>query len=104
MRDRERERDRSKRYSHREKQAHCREPYVGFNPGTPGSRPGPNAGAESESPRDSCYIALLSIRLHCLSFSCFSWYVCIALNFPPRIAFVDPTGFGPLFSFSFVTK
>ena len=31
------------RQTHRqkEKQAPCREPYVGLNPGTPGSRPGP---------------------------------------------------------------
>ena len=30
----------------REKQAPCREPDVGLDPGTPGSRPGPKAGAK----------------------------------------------------------
>ena len=30
----------------REKQAPCREPDVGVDPGTPGSRPGPKAGAQ----------------------------------------------------------
>ena len=40
---RERERQRHRR---REKQAPCREPNVGFDPGSPGSRPGPKAGAK----------------------------------------------------------
>ena len=39
----ERERQRHRR---REKQAPCREPDVGLDPGTPGSRPGPKAGAK----------------------------------------------------------
>ena len=30
----------------REKQAPCRQPDVGLDPGTPGSRPGPKAGAK----------------------------------------------------------
>ena len=38
MRDTERERDRDTRQ--REKQAPCREPDVGLNPGSPGSHPG----------------------------------------------------------------
>ena len=38
IRDTHRERQ---RHRQREKQAPCREPDVGFNPGTPGSRPGP---------------------------------------------------------------
>ena len=42
MRDTEKERQRPRQ---REKQAPCREPDVGFEPGTPGSRPGPKAGA-----------------------------------------------------------
>ena len=41
MRDRERQRHRQ-----REKQAACREPDVGLDPGTPGSRPGPKADAQ----------------------------------------------------------
>ena len=41
MRDRER-----RRHRQREKQASCREPDVGLDPRTPGSRPGPKAGAE----------------------------------------------------------
>ncbi|XP_038405906.1 YEATS domain-containing protein 4 isoform X5 [Canis lupus familiaris] len=40
----ERERMRQ-RHRQREKQAPCREPDAGLNPGTPGSRPGPKAGA-----------------------------------------------------------
>ena len=39
MIDRERERQ-------REKQAPCQDPNVGFDPGTPGWRPGPKAGAK----------------------------------------------------------
>ena len=37
-----------KRQRHRqgEKQALCREPDAGLDPGTPGSRPGPKAGAK----------------------------------------------------------
>ena len=34
------------RHRQREKQAPCREPDVGLDPGTPGSRPGPKAGAK----------------------------------------------------------
>ena len=30
----------------REKQAPCRKPHVGLDPRTPGSRPGPKAGAK----------------------------------------------------------
>ena len=43
MIERERERQRHRR---REKQAPCRESDVGLDPGTPGSRPGPKAGAK----------------------------------------------------------
>ena len=42
-RDRERERQ---RHRQREKQAPCREPDVGFDPWSPGSRPGPKAGTK----------------------------------------------------------
>ena len=45
MRERERERERE-RQRHREKQAPCWEPDVGLDPGTPGSCPGPKAGAK----------------------------------------------------------
>ena len=41
MRDTERGRD-----MEREKQTPCREPDVGLHPGTPGSHPGPKAGAK----------------------------------------------------------
>ena len=34
------------RHRQREKQAPCREPDVGLDPGTPGSYPGPKAGAK----------------------------------------------------------
>ena len=43
MRDRERERQ---RHRQKEKQVPCREPNVGLDPGTPGSRPGPKADAQ----------------------------------------------------------
>ena len=43
MTEREREGERDRR---REKQAPCREPDVGLDPGTPRSRPGPKAGAK----------------------------------------------------------
>ena len=42
---RERERERQ-RHRQREKQVPCREPDAGLNPGTPGSHPGPKAGAK----------------------------------------------------------
>ena len=45
MRDTERERERQ-RHGQREKQAPCREPDVGLDPGTPGSRPEPKADAQ----------------------------------------------------------
>ena len=37
------------RHRQREKQALCREPDVGLDPRTPGSRPGPKAGAKQLS-------------------------------------------------------
>ena len=43
--ERHRERERQ-RYRQREKQTPCRVPNVGLGPGTPGSRPGPKAGAK----------------------------------------------------------
>ena len=46
--DRQREREKQ-RHRRREKQAPCREPDVGLDPGTPGSRPGPKAGAKPPS-------------------------------------------------------
>ena len=46
MRDRDRERQRHKQ---REKQALCREPDVGLDPGIPGPRPEPRADAQSLS-------------------------------------------------------
>ena len=41
----ERERERQ-RHRQREKQVSCQEPDVGLDPGTPGSCPGPKAGAK----------------------------------------------------------
>ena len=43
MRDTEREKQ---RHRQREKQAPCREPKVGLDPGTPGPYPRPKAGAK----------------------------------------------------------
>ena len=46
-REREREKERERqRHREREKQAPWREPNVGLDPGTPGSCPGPKAGAK----------------------------------------------------------
>ena len=46
-RERERERERERqRHRRREKQAPCREPDVGHDPGTPGSCPAPKAGVK----------------------------------------------------------
>ena len=46
-RERERERERERqRHRQREKQAPCREPDVGLDPRSPGSCPGPKAGAK----------------------------------------------------------
>ena len=47
MRDTERERQ---RHRQREKQAPCREPHAGLDPGSPGSRPGPQAALNAEPP------------------------------------------------------
>ena len=44
-REREREREREKQRQ-REKQAPCRDPDMGLDPRTPGSRPGPKAGTK----------------------------------------------------------
>ena len=46
--ERERERERQ-RHRQREKQAPCKEPDVGLDPGTLGSCPGPKAGAKPPS-------------------------------------------------------
>ena len=48
QRERERERGERERRRHRqrEKQSSCREPDVGLDPWTPGSRPGPKAGTK----------------------------------------------------------
>ena len=48
MRDTDRERQRLRQ---REKQAPHREPDVGLNPGTPGSRPEPKTRSTAEPPR-----------------------------------------------------
>ena len=58
MIDIERERERQ-RHRQREKQAPCREPDVGLDPGTPGTRPRPKAGAKPLShPGIPCLIIL----------------------------------------------
>ena len=60
----ERKRERG-RHRQREKQAPCREPDVGLDPGTPGSHPGPKAGAKLLShpgiPRSIFFFKILFI-------------------------------------------
>ena len=48
--EREREREREAETQAREKQAACREPSAGLDPGSSGSRPGPKAGAKPLRP------------------------------------------------------
>ena len=55
MRERGRE---GQSHRQREKQAPCREPDVGLEPRTPGSRPGPKADAQPLSPGNV-------LKLHC---------------------------------------
>ena len=54
MRDTERERGRG-----RKKQAPCREPDVGLDPGTPGSGPGPKAALNRQATRAVCVSVFL---------------------------------------------
>ena len=59
MRDTESERQ---RHRQREKQAPCREPDVGLDPGTPRSGPGPKAGAKPLShPGIPCFSDILKV-------------------------------------------
>ena len=65
MIDIERERQ---RHRMREKQAPCREPDMGLDPGTPGSRPGPKASAKplshpGDPPDITFFIAVLTGRI-----------------------------------------
>lgn len=56
--ERHRERERQ-RHRQREKQAPCREPDVGLHPVTPGSCPGPKAGAKLPSHPGSLFIYIV---------------------------------------------
>ena len=64
MRDTERER---RRHRQKEKQAPCRKPDVGLNPGTPGSRPGPKADTKPLShpgiPEQNFYIQKVWVQI-----------------------------------------
>ena len=65
MRDTERERQRCRQ---REKQTSCKEPDVGLDPGTPGSRPEPKADAQPLShpgvPADTYLYLFLGCEFH----------------------------------------
>ena len=61
MIEREKERQ-SQRHRQREKQALCGEPHVRFDPRTPGSGPGPKAGAKPLSHPGIPHSLLLWIR------------------------------------------
>ena len=66
MRDRERERERgAERHRQREKQALCREPDVGLNPGTPGSHPWQKTDAQLLSPPRCAIFNLLKKYFMC---------------------------------------
>ena len=54
----------------REKQAPCREPDVGLDPGTPGPRPEPKAHSTAESPRCPSVAKINHITLY-------SFHVCL---------------------------
>ena len=63
-RHREREREREgQRHRRREKQPPCREPNVGLDPRTPGSRPGPKAGAKLLSHPGIPYFYVFSLLI-----------------------------------------
>ena len=63
MIDKERERERQ-RHRRREKQAPCWEPNAGLDPGTPGSHPGPKAGAKPLSHLGMSYMLGLNKKEH----------------------------------------
>ena len=57
MTDTEKERQ---RHRQREKQAPCEDPYVGLDPRTPGSRPGPKADAQPLSHPGALHLEILN--------------------------------------------
>ena len=61
MRDTERKRQ---RHRQREKQAPCREPDVGLDPGTPGSCPEPKADAQPLSHPGIPHLHFLRLKLY----------------------------------------
>ena len=75
QREREREREReAETQAEGEAGSMHREPDVGFDPGSPGSRPGPKAGAKplrhpGIPPFTIFYIPQMNENIHCLSFS-----------------------------------
>ena len=94
MRETERERQ---RYRQREKQAPCREPDAGLDPGTLGSCPGPKAGAKLLShPGISLIVVLICISLMlnyiehffhvsvghlCVIYPFLDWIICLDVEF-----------------------
>ena len=62
QKDRERQRHRQ-----REKQAPCRKPDLGLNPGSPGSHPGPKAGAKPLRHSGIPLNRLLFFKTECVS-------------------------------------
>ena len=72
----ERERERQ-RHRQREKQAPCREPDVGLDPGTPGSRPGPKAGAK---PLSNPGIPIMFLMWVSLGSSCLELFVLLGFG------------------------
>ena len=78
----------------REKQAPCREPDVGLDPRSPGSRPGLKAGPQPLSPRALGTVYYTHNRLQCsvnITFICtgkpknsFDWLYCSGLEPSPQ--------------------
>ena len=67
------------RHRQREKQAPCREPDAGLDPRTPGSRPGPKAGAQPLGHPDvpekmfSMHVPQTAVHLPIINLVTFSW-------------------------------
>ena len=65
---RERERERGRDTGRGRSRLHAREPDVGFDPGSPGSRPGPKAGAKPLRHPGSLLLSFLIVKTVFMNF------------------------------------